>query len=166
VNIAIDYSNDSPEAIETIVRWHLGQWGHILPDFTPASYGEYLSTHYRRGGVPSLFVATHENNVIGTAALEDSDMDTHPELTPWIASVYVLESYRKQGVAAALTGRVIAEARSAGVGKLYLFTPDREQFWARRGWKLLLKEEYYGEMESVMVREIPPTPRPGKAPSA
>jgi N-acetylglutamate synthase-like GNAT family acetyltransferase len=164
VNITIDYINDHPEAVDTIVRWHLEQWGHILPGFTPAGYREYLSSHYRRGAVPSLFVAVSENKVIGTAALEDADMDSHPELSPWIASVYVDEKYRRMGVAAALIDRVTAEPRSARVGKLYLFTPDREQFWAQRGWKLLYQEKYYGETESVMVREIPPTPRPGKAP--
>jgi len=94
--------------------------------------------------------------VIGTAALDDDDMDTHPGLTPWIASLYVDGKYRKQGVGEALVRRVIEEARLAQVKNLYLFTPDREHYYGRFGWRTLFKEDYYGEMESVMVLEISP----------
>ena len=36
-----------------------------------------------------MFVATCEQTVIGTASLIECDMETHPEWSPWLASVYV-----------------------------------------------------------------------------
>ena len=156
MNFTIEYINDHPEDISAISKWHRDQWHNILPNFTLESYAEFLSSHYRRGGVPTMFVAADDGKVIGTAALEDDDMDTHPALSPWIASLYVDVKYRKKGVGAALVNRVIEEARSAGVKKLYLFTPDREHYLGRFGWRMLFKELYYGEMESVMVLDISP----------
>jgi predicted N-acetyltransferase YhbS len=156
MNFQIEYINDHPEAIKTIAKWHYDQWQNILPNFTLDTYAEYLPSHYRRGGIPSLFVAVESGKVIGTAALDDDDMDTHPGLTPWIASLYVDGKYRKQGVGEALVRRVIEEARLAKVKNLYLFTPDREHYYGRFGWRTLFKEDYYGEMESVMVLEISP----------
>ncbi len=164
MNITVEYINDHPESIQTVAKWHYDQWHHILHGFTLERYTEFLSSHYRRGGIPSLFVAVDNSKVIGTAALDDDDMDTHPQLSPWIASLYVDGKYRKKGVGETLVRRVIEEARSARVKKLYLFTPDREHYLARFGWKILFKEYYYGEMESVMALDISlPTPRPGKS---
>ncbi len=156
MNLTIEYINDHPESIPTIAEWHVGQWGHILPDFTLYSYKEYLSSHYQKGGIPSLFVAIDNKKVIGTAALDDYDMDTHPEFSPWIASLCVDKDYGKKGVGTALINQVIEEAYSSGIKKIYLFTANQERFLARFGWKLLFKEEYYGEMESVMVLDISP----------
>lgn len=156
MNLQIEYINDHPESIETVAKWHYDQWHNILPNFTLDTYVEYLSAHYRRGGIPTLFVAVDNGKVIGTAALDYDDMDTHPALSPWIASLYVDGKYRKQGVGETLVRRVIEEARSAKVKKLYLFTPDREHYLGRFGWKTLFKELYYGEMETVMVLDISP----------
>jgi GNAT superfamily N-acetyltransferase len=156
MNYTIEYINDHPEAISTIAKWHIGQWGHILPEFTLESYAGFLASHYRRGGIPSLLIALDDKKIIGTAALEDNDMDTHPELSPWIASVYTDEDYRKKGVATALFNRVVSEARLARANKLYLFTPDQEHFWVKRGCKPLFIDNYYGETESVMVLNISP----------
>jgi predicted N-acetyltransferase YhbS len=154
MNITIEYINDHPEAIKTIAKWHCDQWHNVLPNFTLDTYAEFLSSHYRRGGIPSMFAAVDGGKVIGTGALDDDDMDTHPQLTPWIASLYVDGKYRKQGVGETLVRRVIEEARSAGVKKLYLFTPDREHYFSRFGWRTLFKELYYGDMESVMALDI------------
>lgn len=157
MNPVIEYVNDHTESINTIVKWHLERWQDIMPNHTPDSYEKYVSSHYRRGGIPAMFVAVAENRVIGTAALEDDDMDTHPALSPWLANLYVDVKYRKNGIGEMLVHRVIEEARSTGVKKLYLFTPDREHYFSRYGWRTLFKENYYGNLESVMVLDISPS---------
>ena len=132
------------------------QWGHILPEYTIESYTRFLSTHYRRGGAPTMFVALRGGKAAGTAALDDEDMATHPELKPWLASVYTDEKYRGQGLGKMLVQRVIQEARQAGEKKLYLYTHDRQRFYERYGWKTLFEEEYHGEIQSVMALDISP----------
>ena len=156
MDITIEYLNDHPEFVNTIAKWHYEQWHHILPDFTLEKYIQFLSTHYRRGDIPSLFVALYRDNIIGTAALEDHDTDTHPELSPWLASLYVEKNHRRKGAGITLVKRVIKEAQLNKVKKLYLFTLDQERFLKRFGWTVLFLEEYYGERVSVMVLDISP----------
>ncbi len=156
MDIRIEYLNDHPESISTVAKWHYDQWHHVMPNFTLEKYYHFLPSHYRRGGVPTMFVAVDNGKVIGTAALDDYDMDTHQELSPCMASLYVAKEYRKKGVGTSLINRVIAEARADKVKKLYLFTPNQERLLARFGWKVIFKEKYYGEMESVMVLDISP----------
>jgi GNAT superfamily N-acetyltransferase len=156
MDITIEFLNDHLESKNTIAKWHLDQWGHILPNFTFTQYKQFLTSHYKKGGIPSLFVAVDIGNVIGTAALEDYDMDTHQELSPWLASLYVDKKDRRRGVGEALIRRVIEEAKLLKKENLYLFTPNQEHYLARFGWKKLFQENYYGELETVMVLDISP----------
>jgi N-acetylglutamate synthase-like GNAT family acetyltransferase len=162
MDFSIENLADHPEAIPLITQWHLKQWGDIMPDHTSQTYGRYLSTHYKRDGIPSMYVAVYEERVIGTAALEDDDMDTHPEFTPWLARVYTDVKYRKNGVGETLVKKVFEEARRLNVKKLYLFTPDRQHYHERFGFRTLFQENYYGNLESVMALMLdqPVSPQP------
>jgi predicted N-acetyltransferase YhbS len=107
--------------------------------------------HYLSDDVmPRMFVWVEDNQVLGTAAFVRSDMDTRPELSPWLASVYVKAESRGKGIAAALVQRVVSHAAAAGFPELYLFTPSKEHYYARLGWQTLFHEDYHGQMETVM----------------
>jgi N-acetylglutamate synthase-like GNAT family acetyltransferase len=90
----------------------------------------------------------------GFASLLEHDMETRMELSPWLASVLVAAAYRGQGIGSALSERVVEEARNLGVSELYLFTFDREDFYARMGWVLREQTKYLGGQVSVMVRRL------------
>jgi N-acetylglutamate synthase-like GNAT family acetyltransferase len=156
MDFTIEYLPDHIDAIPIIAKWHIKQWGHILPGFTLKTYAQFLSSHYKKNSIPTMFVAVYRGKVIGTAALDDEDMDTHPELFPWLASLYVDKKYRLKSVGRALIKRVTDEARVNGTRRLYLFTYDQQKFHERSGWKILFREEYYGELQSVMALEISP----------
>jgi predicted N-acetyltransferase YhbS len=148
------YLIDSLDSVETIAKWHMAQWGHIMPGLTFEKYSQELATRYAKLSIPTMMVDIRDDHVVGTVALEDFDMDSHREFTPWLASLYVDKDYRRYGIGRALVLRAIEEAKACGVKRLYLFTPDQAHFFAHFGWRLLFKEDYYGEDESVMVLEI------------
>ncbi|NOU13132.1 MAG: GNAT family N-acetyltransferase, partial [Methylococcaceae bacterium] len=76
--------------------------------------------------------------------------DTRPELTPWLASVFVAPKHRNNGVGSQLVKNVMQQAKEAGINELYLFTPDRETFYQKLGWSVLAKEDYRGHAVTVM----------------
>ena len=88
-------------------------------------------------------------------------MDTRPELSPWLASVYVAADHRRQGIGSALVRRVAEEAASLGVEALYLFTPDQERFYARLGWTVLERCTYRGYPQVVMTLSLAAPSSPG-----
>ncbi len=149
--VRIEYLADHPEMIPTLASWHYEQWGYLNPGCTVERYVASLESQVGCKQVPSGFVALSENNApLGSASLVTFDMDTKMELSPWLASVFVAPEYREKGIGSALVRRVMEEARDIGIEVLYLFTPDRESFYARLGWTVLERTVYRGESVVIM----------------
>jgi N-acetylglutamate synthase-like GNAT family acetyltransferase len=105
----------------------------------------------RRLEVPTGFVALIDEVVAGMACLVAHDMDTRPELTPWLATVLVAPQYRGRGIGSALSQRVVAEGCALAFQRMYLVTFDKASFYARLGWHNLEQTEYLGLPATIMV---------------
>lgn len=146
----LEYLVDRPEALPTIARWHYAEWGRYSAERTVETMGERLRGHLNRDRIP-LSVVAHEDDVpIGTAALVEFDMETRRDLTPWLADVVVSPERRSAGIGTRVVEFIVDRARELDVRRLYLFTPDRESFYARMGWSVLERTEYRGEPVVVM----------------
>jgi len=110
---------------------------------------DYMQTYLSEQLVPSTFIAKGLD-LMGSAAITENDMETHPELTPWLASVFVAPQYRDRGVGSLLVTHVMNLAKQAGMQRLYLFTPDRVSFYERLGWQSLKQETYREQQVTVM----------------
>jgi len=141
---------DTPEFIPTIAAWHHAEWAVLNPGQTLEQRIERMGRYLSDDVMPRMFVWVEDNQVLGTAAFVQSDMDTRPELSPWLASVYVKAESRGKGIAAALVQRVVSHAAAAGFPELFLFTPSKEHYYAKLGWQTLFREDYHGQRETVM----------------
>jgi GNAT superfamily N-acetyltransferase len=146
----IEYLADHPLLIPRLAGLHHEQWGYLRPEETLEERTRRLTECCGRGGVPSVVVGFEDGELVGSAMLIAHDMRTRPELTPWLAGVYVLAANRGHGYGSALVGRVEAEAARLGVRRLHLYTPDAADFYARLGWALLERCEYLGQDVVVM----------------
>ncbi len=77
-------------------------------------------------------------------------MDSHPELSPWLARVYVHADYRNRGIGACLANKVVAVAKALGYSPLYLFTPDQTRVYQGLGWQFIALESYRGGEATLM----------------
>ena len=143
---------DAPEQLEKLAGWHHTQWSHLYPGQTLAERTKTMRSHLGDGPIPSTFIAI-DNEPVGSAAIIESDMETRPELTPWLASVYVDKPYRNRGIGSALVKHVIDFAASNMIERLYLFTPDRQSFYHGLGWKYYDRENYHGEDVTIMYHD-------------
>ena len=141
---------DTPEFIPTIAAWHHAEWATLNPGQTLEQRIARMRHYLSDDVMPRMFVWVEDNQVLGTAAFVQSDMDTRPELSPWLASVYVKAECRGKGVGAALVRKVVSHAAAAGFPELFLFTPSKEHYYAKLGWQTLFHEEYHGQRETVM----------------
>jgi predicted N-acetyltransferase YhbS len=135
--------------VPVVAAWHFGEWGHADPAGTVESWTAALAERTRRDGVPCTYVAVEGGVPVGSAALVDADMDTHPEMTPWLAGVYVVPEWRGRGVGTALVRRAAARAAELGLRHLYLYS-TRPGFYARLGWRALGTEPHEGEVVTLM----------------
>lgn len=140
----------APEHVPTIAAWHQAQWGYLNPGESVKTRIEKMRRYLKGAVMPVMYICVDGAQLIGTAALVESDMDSHPELSPWLASVYVKPDYRKQGVGAALVKRVVSEAKALDLSPLYLFTPDQARFYQNLGWQFIAQESYRGGDATLM----------------
>lgn len=145
---------EKPQQIPILAAWHYAQWGYLNPGVSLEARIEKMQKYLGDEPIPSTYLWIDGDDLIGSAALVKSDMDTHPELTPWLASVYVRPEGRGSGVGAALVNYVVQKAREQNLRELFLFTPDRENFYARLGWHTIAKEEYRGIEVTLMKIEL------------
>jgi GNAT superfamily N-acetyltransferase len=93
----------------------------------------------------------------GTASLAHRDLDSRPDLTPWLAGVYVPPRFRGRGHATARVRHVERFAAAAGVARLWLYTNTAEPLYARLGWRRAGTERTRrrGVEVALMCRDLP-----------
>ncbi len=139
-----------PEYLRELAEWHQEEWADLNPGEEIEGRIARCQKFLREHPIPRMFVGLEENQLLGTSAIVESDMDTRPELTPWLASVYVKPERRGEGLGIQLVLAVMDYGRNLGLDTLYLYTPDAEKFYQRLGWQTLEKTDYQGEPVTLM----------------
>lgn len=140
---------EAPHYLETLAGWHHEQWSYLNPCRTFTERIDRMKAHLTPEFIPTTFVAV-DQDLFGSAAIIECDMYTRKELTPWLASVYVASEFRRQGIGSKLVLHVMEKAKINKIKTLYLYTPDKEAFYARLGWETLEKTEYHGYPVTIM----------------
>ncbi|MCK6549896.1 GNAT family N-acetyltransferase [Myxococcota bacterium] len=124
---------------------HVREWRHLYPPgwTVDVAARELLAAPDARG-LPRTLVAVDGDDVLGSVSLVADDLPTHPELGPWLASLFVVEAARGRGVGRALVAGIIEEARGLGLTELSLFTESAEGLFARFGFVVVAREHLAG----------------------
>lgn len=142
-----------PEHLPVLARWHHEQWSYLNPGETIEQRLERMRVYLDESFVPSTFIAK-DDVLLGSAAIVAHDMETRPDLSPWLASVFVAPEQRGKGLGKRLVLHVMNEAKNRGINTLYLFTPDKAPFYQNLGWKIVTKEHYRGQEVTIMTIEL------------
>jgi GNAT superfamily N-acetyltransferase len=144
---------DKPELLETLARWHQGEWSQLNPGETLEQRIIRMQPFLNGKLIPNTYVA-FDDVLYGSAAIVESDMDSRPDLSPWLASVFVIPDYRNQGIGSALVRHVMQQAQQDNIEKLYLYTADRKAFYYKLGWRRIDEENYHGHEVSIMEADL------------
>jgi len=137
-----------------LAELHHAEWQHLSPTVTLEGRVNAINDCAKPNGIPSIYIAISEGRLIGSAALVQSDMDTKPDLSPWIAAIYVKEDFRRQGIATQLIDRCEKEALRSNVSVLFLFTEFASRFYETLDWCHLERCDYRGVTVDVMRKQI------------
>jgi GNAT superfamily N-acetyltransferase len=142
------------------------------PDLLPVVAGWLWQEFWRRGGYTldhvqtvfarstaevgpqQTFVLLIDGEPVGTASLVEHDLDTRPDLTPWLAGVFVAPDARGHGYAAHLIAAVEDACRAAAIPTLWLYTLSAERIYARVGWRTVEVFDRRGRPASLMRRDF------------
>ena len=87
--------------------------------------------------LPQTYVALIQGTPVGMYQLAVSDdLNSRPDLYPWLINLYVDEKFRGQGVGKALLNTVPVNAKRAHLTELYLYTSHIE-LYEKFGWKYI-----------------------------
>ena len=144
---------DEPGNLATLASWHQQEWSCFNPGESIEDRILRMQTFLNKDFIPSTFIAK-DNGLSGSAAIVSQDMETHPKLTPWLASVYVPPEKRGHGIGSKLVLHVMAQAKQEGISTLYLFTPDKQDFYLNLGWSTKSVEQYRNHDVTIMQAEL------------
>lgn len=146
----IEYLADHPEFVPLLARWQHREWAFLHPGETLQIRISQLENQLGHREIPTTLAAIEDGATLGSASLVTRDLETRPDLSPWLAGVFVGEQYRRRGIGSALVKRIMLEAEALGIRTLYLFTTDQEQLYARLGWKTFGQQIYHEQHIVVM----------------
>jgi GNAT superfamily N-acetyltransferase len=106
---------------------------------------DYISTRLRENmsevPIPLALVAHDDEAFLGTTSVIASDLAERPQLTPWVAAVWVEEKARGHGIGAALVERAVQDCFALEFDRAYLCArPRMFGFYERLGWALLERQ--------------------------
>ena len=144
--------SDRLDLLPTVAKWVYEQWWSHLPEHSAESLAEMLKERRALDHIYESFVALRDSVPVGTATVLDHDIDTDrwPDLTPWLAAVYVIPEARRQGIGEQLVSKVTEIARAKGFDTLYLWTTDQRNWYERLGWQLLEQFDKNGTLVSLL----------------
>jgi len=129
----IEYLADHPEHINTVAEWIYDQWTDKNKK-TLSDVIESFKKRCKKDEIPLTLIALSDSTCVGTVTLYENDLETRKDLKPWLGSLYVESSYRRQGIGGKLTQKSIDVTRQLGFNKLYLRTEDKADYYSKRGW--------------------------------
>jgi len=144
---------DAPQYLMTLAQWHQNEWSHFNPGETVKQRIERMQPFFNDAFVPSTYIAT-DKNLLGSAAIVANDMNSLSDLSPWLASVYVEPDNRCRGTGTFLVRHVMQQAKNNGIDMLYLFTPDKVNFYEKHGWEVIENETYCGQKVAIMQAKL------------
>ena len=150
----IKYLADCPQHLHEVSNWLYEEWGAWYENSSREKRLNKLKNKLNKKEVPTVFVTVIDETPVGTASLVKYDMQTKENLTPWLASVYVKKEFRRRGIGSQLVQRVTKEARDIGFEEIYLFTPDKKDFYLNLNWKFYRKGVHKDLEVDIMSKEL------------
>ena len=153
--LTIDYLANHPELAAELARWSWSEW-RALHEARGRTFDDGVNSYRERAQIDALplaLVAFAGAELVGTASLVVQDLATRPEITPWLASVYVVPEWRRRGIAALLVERAVVEAQRLSLPALFLWTSSAETLYAKLGWRVIERTAYCDKPIVIMQHE-------------
>jgi GNAT superfamily N-acetyltransferase len=144
---------ERPELVAVAAEWIWREWarpkGRALERVVAR-----MAARRAACGPEQTFVLLDRGQPAATASLVHEDLDARPDLTPWLASVFVHPDFRGRGHAPRLVRAVEASCVAAGVATLYLNSNTAVPLYARLGWREIGEAPSGAETVTLMRRDL------------
>jgi predicted N-acetyltransferase YhbS len=131
LDLSVDHLYRHPDHLPLVASWiHGAFWTHSGRGVDAVV--DLLREATDPGRIPLSLLARIGREPAGTVNLIACDSKARPDLTPWLAALFVESAHRGKGVGAELVRRLIGEAARLRFTEMFLET-DIPEFYARLG---------------------------------
>lgn len=123
-----------------ICDWQYNWWGKTNRN-SFQQVERYMENSMCFDKIPQTYIAFLDDIPVGMYQIQMYDLDTRPDLYPWLVNVYVDEQYRGQGICSKLMNHAIETFRNLKIEEVFLYT-KHINLYEKYGW------EFIGEVET------------------
>lgn len=136
-NIVIQNLVNVPKYVQDVAMCQWKEWG--IKEHDTIDGVIYRVQHcMKEDDIAQTFVATIDNQFVGTVSIWHNDLCARQDLYPWMACLYVCEEYRHQGIGTLLQNKAMEIAKKLGYSRIYLIT-EHDHLYEKNGWKFIEK---------------------------
>ena len=158
MSINISDVRTAPHWISSIAQSQFEFWGPLTGSDTLSGYVQLLTSASKSDSLPRVLIAEEGGKLLGSVNLVACDCSARPDMTPWLAQLFIAPEHRKLGVGAALVRAAQDSARELGFETLYLFTSGTlPNYYRRLGWSEIETFSYHGRERALMAYDLRPT---------
>jgi GNAT superfamily N-acetyltransferase len=154
--IIVDYLANHPKLGHELARLSWAEWRPIYQ--ARGQTFEHALKNYRdrtnTDCLPLALVALHSGELVGTVSLKFNDLDTRPDIDPWLGALLVLPSWRGRGAGSLLMRRAVEEAARLRIPTLFLWTSSAERLYLKLGWRAIERTDYCGKNIVIMQIDV------------
>jgi N-acetylglutamate synthase-like GNAT family acetyltransferase len=145
-----------PEFLDTVAMRIWQAWWRDTGQPLDYIAGRLQRENLNAEPIPFALVAHDGAEFLGTSSVITADLPERPQLTPWVAAVWVEPQARRRGVGAALVNRAALDCFALGITRAHLCARrERAGFYERLGW--IRVERDVGPLGlSVLIRNADP----------
>ncbi len=149
--LAVATIAERPDLLPVVADWLWREWwqrkGFSLEQ-TQAIYADCCADV----GAPQTFVLLADGMPVGTATLATKDLAERPDLTPWLAGVFVIPEARGRGYVRRLLAAFDGACRAASIRTAWLYTNTAERVYLRDGWQVAETVQRQGKLPTTLMR--------------
>lgn len=122
---------------------------------TVAEVVETVKSRAISESIPCTMIALDGDTLLGSVTLKVNDFSDHPELSPWIAGVFVLPEHRGNGYG---KGLVLHAEKTAAekfdVKTTYLYTGSASELYKKIGYEVFETVDRGDKVLTLMKKEL------------
>ena len=153
-NIQILSLKQQPDCIHALAQWHQCEWRGTGRSVPITRRVQRLRSHLQDEGLPNTWVAMEGEELVGSVSVVDYVFREERDASAWVANLFVVPNRRGAGLGAALLAFAEAAAHKQALQRLFLFTPDRREFYRQRGWQFLHQARVQSQWVDVMTKPL------------
>ena len=134
---------------EKVCEWNYNWWG-VRDNKSIEEVEEYLKHSLcKNNKMPQTFVALVDSIPAGMYQIAMSDdLESRPDIYPWLINVYVDEKYRGNNIGRNLLNTVKENAKNIGLTELYLYT-KHIGLYEKFGWQFVEEVKTFREESPI-----------------